>query len=229
MTEMMTSPELGKLFEALAAANEKITNVEQNREVEVKTRDKGSYKFSYATLANIVHNIRQALTENGCWYTQRIADGEMVTRIFHKSGQWMDAGHIPMPNVQGKPSDVGAVVSFFKRYSLSAAMGLATEEDNAGEDGEREVHFRARGERIDRDDVRGVATGVEEPAEGWGDWARSLIDDVEKAPDDDRLDQLRDDNKRFINGSQRIDAMIYRSVQEAFTKRRAAVKPSQTF
>lgn len=228
MTDTATmSAEVGDLFAALALANQKIANVDQNRTVEVKTRDSGKYSYRYATLANIVHNIRDALTEQGVWYTQRVADGEMVTRLIHSSGQWMDAGHIPMPNVSGKPAEVGAVVSFFKRYSLSAAMGLATEEDNAGEDGGRDVNFRARGER--RDEHRDVVTGVEEPESGWGDWARNLIDEVNAARDDAALDDLREQNKRLINGAGKVDQMIYRSIQQAFTTRRAAVKPNEAF
>jgi len=228
-TNMSMSTEVADLFAALALANKEIQNVDQNRTVEVKTRDSGKYSYSYATLANIVHNIRDALTKNGVWYTQRIADGNMVTRLIHSSGQWLDTGHVPMPNVSGKPAEVGAVVSFFKRYSLSAAMGLATEEDNSGEDGGRDVNFRARGERRDRDEPRDVATGVEEPPEGWGDWGRTIIAEVETAKDNDRLDQLRDDNKRYINGVNKVDAMIFRVVQEAFTKRRAALDPNASF
>lgn len=223
MTEAMMSAEVADLFAALATANENLANIDQNREVEVKMNGGGKYKFSYATLANIVHSIRGELPKNGIWYTQRVADGNMVTRLFHKSGQWMDAGHVPMPNVNGKPAEVGAVVSFFKRYSLSAAMGLATEEDNAGEDGGRDVNFRAHGERRDNPEVRDVSTGVEEPEEGWGDWARTLIASVETAKDNDILDLLRDDNKRLINGSSKVDPYIYKSIQEAFTKRRAVV------
>lgn len=228
----MMSADVASLLEALALAQAKLSAVEHNRDVEMKGESAGgkSYKvkYSYATLAQILHSIRHELTANGCWYTQRIDSGHMVTRIFHKSGQWMDTGHIPMPNVNGKPVQVGATVSFFKRYSLSAAMGLATEEDNAGED-DRDVNFRARGERQERDDVRDVATGVEEPPEGWGDWGRSLIADVEAARDEERLDQLRDDNKRYINGVNKVDAMIYRAVQETFLKRRQSLKPNEAF
>jgi hypothetical protein len=223
----MMSADISELMTALALAQSKISSIEHNRNVEMAGESQAGkaykVKYSYATLAQVLHSIRHELTENGCWYTQRIDGGHMVTRIFHKSGQWMDTGHIPMPNVSGKPAAVGSVVSFFKRYSLSAAMGLASEEDNGGEDGDRDVNFRARGERQDRDEIRDVATGVEEPEEGWGDWARTLIAKVEKAADEEALNALRDDNKRLINGASKIDRMMYKAIGDAFAVRRSVV------
>jgi hypothetical protein len=230
MSEATTiSPVVGDLLSALAKAHAEIDNVSQDREVEVVMKSGGKYRFRYATLAGILSHIRGPLTANGIWYTQRIDDGMMVTRLLHSSGQWMDTGHVAMPNINGSPQDVGSIVSYFKRYSLSAALGLASEEDNDGEQGDRQVNFRARGERRERDEPRDTATGVAEPDDGWGDWARSLIISVERARDEETLDTLKADNRRYINGVNKVDAMIYKAIQDAFIKRRQAVKPNEAF
>ena len=132
------SQSIANLMEALATAHTEIENVAQNREVKVPIKDKqtgavkGNYSFTYATLAGILHHIRETLTKNGLWYSQFVRDGFMVTRLFHKSGEWMDTGNVPLPDVKGSPQDVGSIISYFKRYSLSAALGLASEEDNDG-------------------------------------------------------------------------------------------------
>lgn len=228
MTDTTMSPEIDKLLAALAAAQSVIDNVTQDREVEVKMKSGGAYKFRYSTLAGIMNHVRDALTSNGVWFTQRIEEGHMLTRLLHGSGQWMDTGHVPMPNINGSPQDIGGVVSYFKRYSLSAALGLASEEDS-GEMGDREVNFRARGERRDRDEIRDVLTGIEEPEGGWGDWARQLIATVDMAPDENALNKLRDDNKRLINGASKIDGMMHKAIGDAFIKRRQAVKPNEAF
>ena len=142
MSDIQTSAEVSELYGAWAAAQAEITAVDQNRTVEVRMKTGGKYSYSYATLAQILHTIREPLTKNGLWYTQYVRAGEMITRVFHKSGEWMETGVIPMPDIKGAPADIGGIISFFKRYSLSEAMGLATEEDNSAEQGDdRQVSF----------------------------------------------------------------------------------------
>lgn len=228
------SESIATLAEALATAHTTIENVAQNREVEVPIKDKatgaikGKYKFSYATLAGILHHVRPTLTENGIWYTQFVRDGMMVTRLFHKSGEWMDTGHVPMPDVKGSPQDIGSIISYFKRYSLSAALGLASEEDNEGEQGDREVSFRARGAaRVSS--APEDAEPVEEPPQGWGDWARGLIAVIAEKNNNEELDGLRDTNKRLINAARRVDKAMYDDIGAAFEARRAVVNDDVPF
>lgn len=233
----MMSEQLGSLFAALAKAQGKIDNVSQDREVEVPIKDKnnpgqykGKYKFRYSTMAGILNHIRGPLTENELWFSQRIEDAHMVTRIFHSSGEWMDTGHIPVPNVKGTPQDVGSINSYFRRYSLGSAFALASEEDNDGEMGDREVSFRARGERRDEpDDHRPVETGIEEPQGGWGDWARELIEQINRTGAEDELDTIRDENKRLINGASKIDKFMYEAIGKAFKDRRAVLNDGMPF
>ncbi|WP_181008470.1 ERF family protein [Sphingomonas montanisoli] len=222
-------------MEALATAHAAIDNVGQDREVEVPIKDrnnpgqfKGKYKFRYATLAGILHHVRPELTKNGVWYTQFVRSGEMVTRLFHKSGEWMDSGQLPMPDIKGSPQDIGSIISYFKRYSLTAALGLAAEEDNDAETGEREVSFRAVRSN-GREQATESAPQVEEPPMGWGDWARGLINAVADQGSNEELDALRDTNKRYINAVQRVDRAMHADIGAAFTGRRAALDKNAAF
>lgn len=224
MSEPQTSPEVASLYEAWALAQASIEAVSQNREVEVKMKSGGKYSYSYATLAQILHTIREPLTSNGLWYTQYVRGGEMITRVFHKSGQWMETGMIPIPDMRGAPADVGGIISFFKRYSLSEAMGLATEEDNAAEQGEdRQVDFRARGMPRERpaDQQQSQLPPTPEPEEGYGDWARGFIAKVNDAASESLLDDLIAAEKAFINGSRRVDRTMYEAIGKAITNRRS--------
>ena len=223
--EIRTSVEVASLFEAFAAASAEIENIKQNRDVEVRMKSGGKYSYSYATLAQILHDVRAPLTGNGMWYTQYVRDGEMVTRLLHKSGQWMETGMIPMPNVTGAPADIGGVVSFFKRYSLSAALGLATEDDSAGEDEHRGevVEFKPRG--VARD-APPPEPQVEIPPGGFGDWARDLMMKVNDALKDiatekpeetvAKVDALKNENKRYINSVKKVDSMIFADIEKTF-------------
>lgn len=221
------SESIAALLDALATAHAKIDNVSQDREVEVPIKDKanpgsykGKYKFRYATLAGILTELRPALTENGIWYTQRIRGGEMITRLFHRSGEWMDSGHIPMPDIKGSPQDIGSVVSYFKRYSLSEALGIASEEDSdGGEAGDRDISFRARGAPANPSET----FDTEEPPQGWGDWTRGLIRTIQGKDTSEDLDALRDANKRLLNVLKRADATMFEDIGKAFAARRGVV------
>lgn len=115
---------------ALAKAQSEITAPTKNREVEVQLRDnKGKYKFKYATLDHLIEHVRGPLTANGLWFIQRTEPGAMVTVITHESGETYESA-IPMPNLPAKPQEAGSILTYFRRYSLSIALGLASDEDD---------------------------------------------------------------------------------------------------
>lgn len=117
------------LFAAMAKAQAKLTAPSKNREVSVKMQNGGTYKFKYATLDHLIEHVRGPLTENGLWFVQMTQPGEMVTRIVHESGEFVDSA-VPMPNLPNKPQEAGSVLTYFRRYSLSVALGLASDEDD---------------------------------------------------------------------------------------------------
>lgn len=114
---------------ALVAAQAELHAPSKNRTVTVRS-DKGSYKFDYATLDNIVEQtLRPILPKHGLWFVQGVREGQMVTTILHASGEALECG-IPMPNLPAKAQEAGSLISYFKRYSLCAAFGLVAEEDD---------------------------------------------------------------------------------------------------
>lgn len=117
------------LSAALVKAQGELHAPVKNRTVRVKS-DKGSYTFDYATLDGIVEGVlRPVLPNHGLWFTQFYADGQMMTRIIHESGEYLDAG-VPMPSLPSKPQEAGSILSYFKRYSLCSAFALVAEEDD---------------------------------------------------------------------------------------------------
>lgn len=221
------SESIASVLAAYAAAQAELDNVTQDREVEVKMKTGGKYKYRYATLAGMLNHLRPVLTKNGIWYTQFIRAGEMVTRVLHSSGEYFDTGNVPMPNITGSPQDIGAIVSFFKRYSLSEAFGLAADDDTDGDTGRHEVSFKARGERSEP--TNETTERIEEPEMGWGDWARGLIATVNGKESDDELNELVEANKRFINSAKKVDKFMYDAIQKAFRDRRAVVNDNVAF
>jgi hypothetical protein len=86
------------------------------------------FKSSYATLDNIWKVISEPLARNGLAVTQ-IPDGDaLLCMLVHTSGEFISGRY--MINTAGKPQEVGSAITYARRYSLSAILGLVTEDDD---------------------------------------------------------------------------------------------------
>ena len=112
---------------------------------EVKVIHKGTqgYGYSYADLPKIFEEINPLLQKHGLGFTQLINSQDglnyLKTILFHvESGESIDSLTL-IPYVQLKGMNdfqvLGSAITYLRRYSLSAALGLITDVDNdaAGE------------------------------------------------------------------------------------------------
>ena len=124
------SPEIGEIAAALAAA-----------QAELPAAIKGSVnphlKNKYADINAVYAAIREVLPKHGLAIVQTMlpTDGSKAhvrTMLAHKSGQWL-AGECVMPlDRQGGAQGMGSAITYARRYSLSAIVGVVTEEDDDG-------------------------------------------------------------------------------------------------
>lgn len=134
------SEQIGELVMALAKAMGAVENPGRDREVTVTTNAGAKYRFKYATLGAIVDSVRKPLSENGLWFTQIISIGEsntytLTTKLLHSSGQWL-ATETPI-HVQGTGNQqFGSALTYMKRYSLCALLGVVADEDDDGNTGD---------------------------------------------------------------------------------------------
>ncbi|MBU1195225.1 MAG: ERF family protein [Proteobacteria bacterium] len=91
---------------------------------------------SYASLKSVMEVCRTALLEHGIWMTQYAVSVEkghlgLVTKIIHAAtGQWQSS-LIEMPLPKNDPQGYGSAMTYARRYSLSALLGIITEDDDA--------------------------------------------------------------------------------------------------
>ena len=111
-------------------------------QAEVKNPEKKGlnphFKSKYAELDVIINTIRPTLEKHGLAFIQNPvqADGQVgvYTVLIHKSGEYIQFDPVMIPLQKATPHQVGAALTYAKRYSLGAALGLATEEDKDGND-----------------------------------------------------------------------------------------------
>lgn len=132
MTEAIRSePEqYGALAAALAKAQAAFPAIQRDKEVVVQKKAGGQYTFKYAPLDTILAATRKPLSDNGLALVQLLDDGELVTMLLHSSGARL-SGRVALPtevDIQG----LGSAITYLRRYSLQAILGIAAEEDDDG-------------------------------------------------------------------------------------------------
>lgn len=125
---MNTSEEISELVGALAKARAQMTSPKKG-----EVANAGTYRYTYADLASVWEAVRAPLTSNGLSVAQfPEVDGNSVsveTRLFHESGQWLSNSltlHAAKPDPQG----IGSAITYARRYSLMALVGIAPEDDD---------------------------------------------------------------------------------------------------
>jgi len=123
----MQSETIGKLAEALAKAQGSMSAAARS--------GKGNYGH-YATLDSVWDAARKPLADNGLAVTQATdinesGDMVMITTLMHTSGEWV-GGIYPIRPSQNTPQGMGSAITYARRYSLSAMLGLAADDDDDG-------------------------------------------------------------------------------------------------
>ena len=92
------------------------------------------YNSKYADLASVWECCRKPLTDNGFSVAQPtfFKDGHMFveTILLHASGEWISGEYLIATEKLG-PQALGSSMTYSRRYSLAALVGVVTEDDDA--------------------------------------------------------------------------------------------------
>lgn len=115
------------LAEALAAAQMEITDP-------AKDAVNPHFRSRYADLATVLKTVRPVLARHGIAMTQttQILDGALVlvTRL-----HWRDeelVGYYPIQPVKADPQGYGSALTYARRYTIQAIVGVAADDDDDG-------------------------------------------------------------------------------------------------
>lgn len=128
------SLECGKIFGALAKAQTKFRTPQRTKQVEIPTKSGGKYKFEYADLAEVINATRDGLAANGLATFHSINNTNsnlyLTTVLAHESGEWISSGPVFVGNENTDPKDLGAAITYLRRYTLAPLLGVAAEDDD---------------------------------------------------------------------------------------------------
>lgn len=105
-----------------------------------ETASTGSRTYRYLNLATLLKSIKPIFTKHGLTFTQKVAfngagEGRQVlgtveTIIFDETDQ-MTVCEYPF-FVTGNPQQVGSAITYARRYSLTAVLGIFPDKDDDG-------------------------------------------------------------------------------------------------
>jgi hypothetical protein len=132
----------------------------------------GTYQYTYMTLHQLLAAVRPVFAKHGLAVSQAVERTEtgvaVTTTVMHISGQ---EHHDPPLELRCGPGaqDVGSAITYARRYSLAALVGLAGSEDDDGAAAQRAVPPAGQ--------VWGVAAAKKRVLEALGG-DRTLAEDV---------------------------------------------------
>ena len=126
----MADIELGPLAVALSKAQREFGPINRSKTVTVQTKTGGSYSFSYAPLDAILGQVRKPLSDNELTLTQLLDAEGLVTLLIHSSGAYL-RGITALPETTDVQA-FGSAITYLRRYSIQAILGIAAEEDDDG-------------------------------------------------------------------------------------------------
>ncbi|MBD5341915.1 MAG: hypothetical protein HDR79_07615 [Bacteroides sp.] len=123
------SPEIKDISAALSAFQGSLVQPKLEKEVKVRTKTGGEYKFKYADLSACVKSAAPALKEQGLSVSQIINDGKLITLLSHTSGQWFKS-ELLLPAQSAEYQAFGSAITYLKRYSYCAILGIVADTDD---------------------------------------------------------------------------------------------------
>jgi hypothetical protein len=132
---MERSESIGSIIKALSMFQNEVKQPKKNSKVDMQYKDKfGNMKrknYNYASLDEVINCIKEPLSKNGLVYMQDVKTNdvvEVVTYLFHESGEFIKSSVMNFSITDTSPQGISSLITYARRYSLSALLGLASEE-----------------------------------------------------------------------------------------------------
>lgn len=124
---MRHSDQIDQIVKALSAAQGAMKGAK-------KDSSNNHFNRRYADLSSVWEACREALTANGLAVVQSASNVDGGVRVSsmlaHVSGQWI-ADDLIVPVRDAGPQALGSAITYGRRYSLAALVGVAPEDDDA--------------------------------------------------------------------------------------------------
>lgn len=171
-----------KVIPAFVNALQAVADVTKDKKVNA-----GQMNYTYADLAAVLDAVKPVLTPNGLAITQAATNQGVSTVLLHASGEWLSFPPLEVRTGQNTPQAQGSALTYARRYSLLAALNVATEDDDgqaAAVPAPKPVVTAARREAEELfDRVKALDAEAKSDLKAWADGASLSVDALEADAD----------------------------------------------
>jgi hypothetical protein len=105
----------------------------------MKDADNPFFKSKYVPLENVVEAISKCAPNHGLSFVQWPSNDEqgrvgVSTLLMHESGEYIEFDPVYMNAEKNTPQGAGSLITYLKRYSLSAVFGITSDVDDDAND-----------------------------------------------------------------------------------------------
>lgn len=101
----------------------------------LKDADNPFFKSKYVPLENVVESIHAIAPKHGLSFAQYPLNDDrgrvgVATLLMHESGEWIKFPPVFFEAEKQTPQGYGALITYIKRYALSAIFGITSDQDD---------------------------------------------------------------------------------------------------
>ena len=142
---MRHSENINEISAALAEARGEFKDIKKSKEAKIKGETAAGkpyeYVYFYADLPAIFDAIIPAMTKHGLSLTQGFTGGGpehagVITKIFHKSGQWYETFYPLIPKSGKYGVDMQGMAAgwtYSRRQAINGILGISSDDDTDGD------------------------------------------------------------------------------------------------
>ena len=123
--------------ESIVEISKALAKFQEEVKQPLKDADNPFFKSKYVPLENVVEAISNCGPKNGLSFVQWPKNDEtgrvgVATLLMHTSGEFIEFDAVFMKADKETAQGAGALITYLKRYSLSAIYGITSDEDDDG-------------------------------------------------------------------------------------------------
>lgn len=156
---MNKSESITNLAKALAMFQSEIQNPKN-------TADNPFFKSRYAPLSDVLNTARPLLSKHGLSLLQSPSgngtDIVITSILMHSSGEWIEPEPLVLKADKPTAQGAGSAITYGRRYSISAILGISSEDDDDGNHATGQTKQAELTEaQVKRAFAKGTAVGIQ--------------------------------------------------------------------
>jgi hypothetical protein len=212
---MKFSESVESLLPALIEVQGSMTTPKKSR-----TGQTGNQKYKYADLSDIMEIVQPLFFKHSLFISHPFEVGDnwikVSTLLRHKSGEWVESGSLVLKGNVSNEKEQGKLLTYGKRYSLCALMGIAADEDTDGRQTEEQPNKNERYTTSDKKQRSTSTTQSQKPK-------TASQNKPPQAVDSSKPETMEKDNnrKRFfaLCGERKLSEKVQKMIVEFYTEK----------